>query len=202
MATQSPNDRLRPELLLLGLVMAASGVAGAMMMKCATHHDSLQSGMGHIETSRDTTTTTDTVSHLLPEPTGETRVATMTVRLPISHKAGAGPLPGPQAGDGGHAVPGPQAGDHLQRDSAEVELPVTQREYEGEGYRAWVSGFEPRLDSIHIFARHDVVTVRQTVAVGAKQKRWGIGIFAGYGMTPDGLRPCAGVSINYNIISF
>ena len=31
-------------------------------------------------------------------------------------------------------------------------IPIHQREYEGDNYRAWVSGFEARLDSINIFA--------------------------------------------------
>lgn len=31
-------------------------------------------------------------------------------------------------------------------------IPIHQREYEGDNYRAWVSGFEARLDSINVFA--------------------------------------------------
>lgn len=31
-------------------------------------------------------------------------------------------------------------------------IPIHQREYAGDNYQAWVSGFEPRLDSIDIFA--------------------------------------------------
>lgn len=85
------------------------------------------------------------------------------------------------------------------RDSVGVEIPFTQREYEGEGYRAWVSGYEPRLDSIFVFARRDVVTIREP---SDRPRRWGIGVFAGYGVTPRGLGPCVGVSINYNLWNF
>lgn len=84
-------------------------------------------------------------------------------------------------------------------DSVAVEIPITQREYEGEEYHAWVSGFDPRLDSIFVFHRREVVTVREPPN---RSKRWGIGVFAGYGMTPQGLQPCAGISINYNLWNF
>ena len=84
-------------------------------------------------------------------------------------------------------------------DSVAVEIPIIQREYEGEGYHAWVSGYEPRLDSISIFAKREVVTVREPPN---RPKRWGIGVFAGYGVTPHGWQPCAGISINYNLWNF
>ncbi|MBD5371181.1 MAG: hypothetical protein HDR80_08570 [Bacteroides sp.] len=84
-------------------------------------------------------------------------------------------------------------------DSAWVEVPVTQREYMAEDYHAWVSGYEPRLDSIYVFPRRDVVTIREPPD---KPRRWGIGVFAGYGVTPQGLQPCAGISINYNLWDF
>lgn len=40
-----------------------------------------------------------------------------------------------------------------------VEIPITQKEYEGAEYHAWVSGYEPSLDSIFVFPRRDVVTI-------------------------------------------
>lgn len=98
-----------------------------------------------------------------------------------------------QDGNDGNASP----------DSVAVEIPITQKEYEGEEYHAWVSGYEPRLDSIYIFPRHDVVRVREPQLVDdLNPKRWGIGVFAGYGYTPNGFQPCVGISINYNLIQF
>ncbi len=84
-------------------------------------------------------------------------------------------------------------------DSVMVEIPMTQKEYESDDYHAWVSGYEPQLDSIFVYPKSEVVTIRYPPE---KQKRWGIGVFAGYGITPHGLQPCAGVSINYNLINF
>ncbi len=93
-----------------------------------------------------------------------------------------------EAGGAGLTVP----------DSVDVEIPITQREYAGEGYRAWVSGYEARLDSIDVYARRDVVTVQAQ----PKQKRWHIGPCVGVGYTPRGVAPYVGLSLTYSILSF
>ena len=70
-------------------------------------------------------------------------------------------------------------------DTIHVGDTVVQREqayYEDSLYRAWVSGYRPRLDSMQIFPR----TVYQTVTndiyhtITPKKKRWGLGLQAGY----------------------
>lgn len=73
--------------------------------------------------------------------------------------------------------------------------------YEDSLYRAWVSGYRPRLDSLMVFPK----TVYQTVTNDiyhttiSKKKRWGLGLQAGYGY-PDGWY--AGVGINYNLFQW
>lgn len=84
-------------------------------------------------------------------------------------------------------------------DSLLLQLPVTQNIYEEEEYKAYVSGVFPKLDSIFVYAKTEVVTIREPPN---KPKRWGIGVFAGYGYTPQGFQPCAGISINYNLWNF
>ncbi len=70
-----------------------------------------------------------------------------------------------------------------------------QAYYEDSLYRAWVSGYRPRLDSLQIFLR----TVYQTVTndiyhtIVPKKKRWGLGVQVGYGY-PSGFYVGAGVS--------
>lgn len=83
-------------------------------------------------------------------------------------------------------------------DSAEVVIPITQKRYDDSTYTAWVSGFMPSLDSIRIYRR----TEMQRVPIPTKPKRWGIGIGAGYGITPQGLQPYLGVSVQYSILNF
>lgn len=82
------------------------------------------------------------------------------------------------------------------RDTLYIELPRTQKEYADTDYRAWVSGYEPRLDSLKVFPVSTVVTVH------APQKRWGLGVQAGVGLSVKGLTPYVGVGVSYNLLSF
>jgi len=77
------------------------------------------------------------------------------------------------------------------RDSVLVEVPRQQARYSGAGYKAWVSGFHPRLDSIHIG--------RGTVSVMRKSGRWALGVQAGVGMTPRGVQPYVGIGVSYRL---
>lgn len=82
-------------------------------------------------------------------------------------------------------------GKFARKDTAWITVPRTQKRYEDSTYTAWVSGYEARLDSIHVYRR----TVTRTVAVpdaalkgGARNwlhERFGAGIVggAGYGLT-------------------
>lgn len=91
-------------------------------------------------------------------------------------------------------------GTYKNSDSAEVVIPITQKRYSDTTYMAWVSGFRPALDSIHVYPRREVVTITNTVR--DKSKRWGVGFHAGYGFTPHGLQPYIGVGLNYSILDF
>lgn len=85
-------------------------------------------------------------------------------------------------------------------DTMHIGETVVQREqayYEDSLYRAWVSGYRPRLDSLQIFPK----TVYQTVTndiyhtIIPKKKRWGLGLQAGYSY-PSGWYVGAGISCN------
>lgn len=85
-------------------------------------------------------------------------------------------------------------------DTIHIGDTVVMREqayYEDSLYRAWVSGYRPRLDSLQVFPRtvYQTVTndVYHPVIVKPKKKRWGIGLQAGYGY-PGGFYVGAGVS--------
>lgn len=87
-------------------------------------------------------------------------------------------------------------------DSVTVEIPITQQEYGDSTWRAWVSGYGVRLDSIRVYPRREVVTVTQTMTRRVS-KRWGIGIQTGYGWQHGaGCHPYIGLGIQYNLLSF
>ncbi|GAA6255124.1 hypothetical protein F070042J6_09760 [Bacteroides sp. f07] len=88
------------------------------------------------------------------------------------------------------------------KDTIHIGDTVVQREqayYEDSLYRAWVSGYRPRLDSLQIFPK----TVYQNVTndiyhtIIPKKKRFGLGLQAGYSY-PDGAY--WGIGISYNLV--
>lgn len=47
-------------------------------------------------------------------------------------------------------------------DSTQLKLPKTQRIYQDTTFKAWVSGFEPNLDSIKVFQSTRYITIENT----------------------------------------
>ena len=100
---------------------------------------------------------------------------------------------------------------YLRGDSVEVakgvKLPVESKVYEDSTYTLQVGGIAPELDYIAVYPR----TVYQDKIINnyvdrvikvPDNKRWGIGVSAGYGFSRDGPTPFIGISINYNIFRF
>lgn len=123
----------------------------------------------------DTVTYTDTQRVAYPVPRDSTVIRYVTVTLP--------------------AVPDTTVGDSAVADSSAVRIPVTQKVYRDSGYTAWVSGFMPSLDSLHLYPRTRIITVRER----EKPPRWSVGVGAGYGITPKGMLPFLGVSVQYRL---
>ncbi len=78
------------------------------------------------------------------------------------------------------AVPQPQTQQDTVHDSIEVPAPIVQKRYDDSLYTAWVSGFEPALDSINIHQREVLTTVTKTVVQPAP--RLSVGVQAGAGI--------------------
>ena len=87
------------------------------------------------------------------------------------------------------------------KDSVFVQVPIEQKVYSDSNYTAWVSGYRPRLDSIHI--THKEVSFHKLVNNNSKgSKRLFIGIQVGYGITPRGMQPYLGLGVSYNFFGF
>lgn len=67
-----------------------------------------------------------------------------------------------------------------------------QKEYQSENYRAWVSGYQPSLDSIEVYPKTKIIT-------RTKKRKWSIGIYGGYGIGNNGLSPEIGVGFTYSL---
>lgn len=94
----------------------------------------------------------------------------------------------------------------IQRDTVTqyVYLPREQKYYEEEDgkLRLWVSGYDPRLDRYEV----DWTTTTITETHRQRQRRWGIGLQAGYGATVSGgtvsFAPFFGVGVSYDLFSW
>jgi len=129
-----------------------------------------------------------------------------TVRLVDSKPVGAVtaklPVARPEVARNANLLPDTAAVDHFRdstkmvqpSDSVQVEVPIERKTYEGENYRAVVQGFRPELVSIDI--RQQTVTVTEY-----KRKWWSvtIGPQLGYGFTPAGWQPYAGIGASVGI---
>lgn len=82
-------------------------------------------------------------------------------------------------------------------DSVNVILPIEQKTYTSDQYTAWVSGYEPRLDSIALYTK-DVV-VEKEIYLDKKRRRWGCVVGAGVGTNNKGVSPYVGVTVGYII---
>lgn len=90
------------------------------------------------------------------------------------------------------------------KDSVEVEIPITQKMYETDTYRAYVSGFHPQLDSLILFAGRDIMTVTGNYPK-PKKKKFSISLQVGYGITlreTPQFSPCLSVGLSYNLFDF
>ena len=81
-------------------------------------------------------------------------------------------------------------------DSVLVEIPIIERTYESDEYRAVIEGFNPRLKSMEVYPRTVYVNTSEIVK---ERKRWGVslGVQGGYGITPVGWQPYAGVGVSF-----
>ena len=77
-------------------------------------------------------------------------------------------------------------------DSVLVEVPITEKRYEAENYRATVRGFQPEL--VDIWIRQKETTIRVPY-----RKRWSftVGPQMGIGYTPAGVQPYAGAGVTF-----
>lgn len=88
-------------------------------------------------------------------------------------------------------------------DTTYVPLPREYATYKDSSYRAVVSGYMPRLEEIEVYPITQVITVQtETVYTEYKHYKFGVGIQAGYGITPGGFQPYLGLGISYNLFGF
>ena len=139
---------------------------------------------------RDTVIYSDTIPYYKPIPKDSLIVGYRTDILPVANKVS-------KRDDNDDSLLS-QSVERIEGDSAAVIIPITQKMYEDSTYKAWVSGYEPQLDSIFVYQKTQVINhyIRE------KPKHWGIGLQIGYGCTGKELHPYIGIGVNYNIFKW
>ena len=122
----------------------------------------------------------DTVKIVAPTPVSQRIDEGVTAVLRRAHE---GSTPTPQS-----------IGD----DSVGVVVPIVQNVYEGADYKAYVSGWQPRLDSLVL----NRVETRVTLPSPTRREppRFSAGLQAGYGITPRGFQPYIGIGVAIRIL--
>ncbi len=67
-------------------------------------------------------------------------------------------------------------------DSIDVPVPIVQKRYEDSLYTAWVSGFEPNLDSLRLHMPEVTNTITKTVYEPTPLLTFGVQVGGGYGL--------------------
>lgn len=169
---------------ILALIIFVGCVVGAFFFGRAT----TRTDIVHPEVERDTIIIHDTIREYYPRYIGEVGVGKTTIKIPTLSivirdftKFGL-----------------PLKIERNEKDSATIELPITERTYKNDEYYAVVRGYDPSLKYIEVYPRTSYITTTETIT---KQKRWNVSFGAqmGYGFTPKGWQPYAGVGVTFGI---
>lgn len=135
--------------------------------------------------SRDTVTLHDTVPEYLPAPKDSARIKYVTRWLPAKH-------------DTVYSENYAQSFSEIMHDTVAVQVPITSKHYGGKNYDAYVSGFEPSLDSIFVYNETQYIT--ETITKSKPPNKWSLSVNAGvdYGTTSQFWMPYASGELTIN----
>lgn len=135
--------------------------------------------------SRDTVTLHDTVPEYLPAPKDSARIKYVTRWLPAKH-------------DTVYSENYAQSFAEIMHDTVAVQVPITSKHYGGKNYDAYVSGFEPSLDSIFVYNETQLIT--ETITRMKPPNKWSLSVNAGvdYGTTSQFWMPYASGELTIN----
>ena len=150
------------------------GLCGFFMAK-GIYNQPLQESV-----TRDTVTVRDTVTDYQPVPVDSARVRYVTRYLPKV------------------VTDTVVKTDVITcHDSVLVEVPITLKHYGNETYDAWISGYEPSLDSIKVYQRTEYITEVRTIS--KPPNRWELDAVAGidYNVATQRYTPHVGGELLY-----
>jgi hypothetical protein len=132
--------------------------------------------------TRDTVIVYDTIPHYYPKPVDSATVKYVTKFFPVVKNDTIN-----------HFV----EVSKMIHDTVAVEVPITTKHYRAMEYDAWVSGYEPSLDSIKVYQRTEYITERVTIS--KPPNKWELDALAGidYNTASQRYTPYAGGEITF-----
>ena len=161
------------------LICVSIGVILGLLLSLLFRHKPVES----VRVERDTIVQYDTIPSINPKPKDSALVRFVTIRVPFDRPIYVSHPPN----------------DSIRIDTIEAEIPITQKHYKEETYQAWVSGFQPNLDSIEVYQKTQTITETITITQLGEEKHWGLGFTGGtnYIINDKKLEPFAGLELNY-----
>ncbi len=131
----------KKDIITYAVVIAVGIILGLWMAHCS------RKPVEPVKVERDTVVVRDTVFDYQPAPIDSAMVRYVTRCLPVvRHDTVTRDV------------------DHFRdltkmvQDTVEVEIPITSKHYFAKDYDAWVSGYEPSLDSIKVYHEKQYIT--------------------------------------------
>ena len=123
--------------------------------------------------ARDTLIVHDTVPDINPTPKDSATIRYITRYLPIAKRDTSSRVD--------HFIEANNMVVHFADTSnmIAVEIPITSKHYGSKDYDAWVSGYEPSLDSIKVYREKEIITNTITRTVKDKGKHFFLDVGAG-----------------------
>lgn len=153
-----------------------------------------------ISVKTDTVTIRDTVYIPAPQLTGTKSLGFIPVTMPIWT-----PTKKPKQVDEPTEELTIEADDEIETeppDSIAVAIPIEQKHYTGDDYDAWVSGWNPSLDSLRIYRQTQQIATT-TEVTRWKTRRWGLSVGVGAVASPKGgIQPGIFIGATYTFLAF
>ena len=136
--------------------------------------------------SRDTVTLHDTVPDYHPVPKDSAHIKYITRWFPRA------------VHDTVYSEKYAQDFVEIMHDTVAVQVPITSKRFSGKNYDAYVSGFEPSLDSIFVYNETQLIT--ETITRMKPPNRWSLTVNAGidYGVKSQFWQPFASGELTIN----
>lgn len=165
-------------------VLVGLAIGLAVFMRC--------SKVEQVKVERDTVVVFDTIYHHYPKPVDSAVVRYDTKVLPVVRYDTVHHVIGVD-----NMINSVSFRENSVTDSVAVEVPITSKHYNAPEYDAWVSGYEPSLDSIKVYQRTEYITERVTIS--KPPNKWELDAMAGidYNITSQNYRPYAGGELLY-----